>query len=217
MAEHDLHFPEGRRPMLGRPATRSSECREFMKSYFRPIATLAALAGALLSTGAPAQAQGEPLRLSVDVSERTLYLWGGDVEPREYAVAVGTEEHPTPTGSFTIEKIIWNPAWVPPATEWAEDEERREPGDPENPMQAVKIFFDEPDYYIHGTNAEHTLGEAASHGCLRMAPDDAEELARILMEHGGESRSASWYRQASRDDRTRTVRLSDPVRFTVEP
>ena len=37
-----------------------------------------------------------------------------------------------------------------------------------------------------------------------------EELARILMEHGGESRSASWYRQASRDDRSLTRRACEP-------
>ncbi|HEX2189609.1 MAG TPA: L,D-transpeptidase [Longimicrobiaceae bacterium] len=184
----------------------------------RSLFSLAALAGTLCGAAGPAAAQDEPLRLSVDLSERTLYVWGGEVEPREYAVAVGTEEHPTPEGSFTISRIIWNPAWVPPPNaEWAEDEERQAPGDPDNPMKAVKIFFDQPDYYIHGTDAYESLGTAASHGCVRMAPDDAEELARILMEHGGESRSSGWYRQASRDDETRTVRLDDPVRFTVEP
>lgn len=184
----------------------------------RRFFSLAALAGALFVTAAPAPAQGGPLGLSVDISERTLYVWGGNVEPRSYPVAVGTEEHPTPKGSFTIEKIIWNPAWVPPPdAEWAEDEERQEPGDPDNPMKAVKIFFDRPDYYIHGTDAHESLGTAASHGCVRMRPDDAEELARILMEHGGESRSGSWYRQVQRDDETRTVRLDDPIPFTVEP
>ncbi|HEV2149596.1 MAG TPA: L,D-transpeptidase [Longimicrobiaceae bacterium] len=189
-----------------------------MESYFRPIASLAALAGALLTAGSPATAQDEPLRLSVDISERTLYVWGGNVEPREYPVAVGTSEHPTPKGSFTIEKIIWNPAWVPPPNaEWAEDEERQEPGDPDNPMKAVKIFFDQPDYYIHGTGATESLGTAASHGCVRMDPDDAEELARILMEHGGESRSSGWYQTVSNDHKTRTVRLDDPIRFTVAP
>lgn len=179
---------------------------------------LLALAGAFLAPPGPARAQDDPLRLSVDVSERTLYVWGGDVEPREYPVAVGTAEHPTPKGTFSVEKIIWNPAWVPPPdAEWAEDEVRREPGDPENPMKAVKIFFDQPDYYIHGTGDTGSLGEAASHGCVRMAPEDAEELARLLMEHGGESRSEAWYRRASRDDETRTVRLDDPVRLVVEP
>lgn len=189
-----------------------------MKSYFRRTGPLFALAAALLAGGDPARAQDDPLRLSVDLSERTLYVWGGDVEPREYPVAVGTEEHPTPRGTFDVRKIIWNPAWVPPPdSEWAEDETRKEPGDPDNPMRAVKIFFDEPDYYIHGTDATGTLGEAASHGCVRMDPDDAEELARILMEHGGESRSREWYRTVSRDDRTRTIRLNDAIRLTVEP
>lgn len=55
-------------------------------------------------------------------------------------------------------------------------------------MQAAKICFVEPDYYIHGTDAPHTLGEAASHGCLRMAPADVERPARQVQEHGGERR-----------------------------
>ena len=62
-------------------------------------------------------------------------------------------------------------------------------------MGRVKIFFAEPDYYIHGTEAEESLGTAASHGCLRMSNDDVIELARLVMEHGGEARSPNWFRR----------------------
>jgi len=44
-------------------------------------------------------------------------------------------------------------------------------------MQLVKIFFKEPDYYIHGTDNLDSIGTSSSHGCLRLDPVDA--AARI--------------------------------------
>lgn len=36
-----------------------------------------------------------------------------------YDVAVGADKHPTPSGTFLVHKIVWNPAWVPPKEKWA--------------------------------------------------------------------------------------------------
>jgi len=52
-------------------------------------------------------------------------------------------------------------------------------------MQGVKIYFRAPYYFIHGTNNPGSIGEAASHGCIRMVPDDARELARRIERAGG--------------------------------
>ena len=179
--------------------------------------------GVWLSTAAtplPSQtlAPTDPgLRLEVDLSERMLYVHQGGEVIQRYEVAVGTPEHPTPRGQFTIEKVIWDPAWVPPPNaEWAEDAERKAPEDPDNPMEAVKIFFEQPDYYIHGTDALQSLGSAASHGCIRMAPSDAEKIARLVMEHGGEPRDPMWYDLViAQDDQTREITLPEPVMFAV--
>ena len=70
---------------------------------------------------------------------------------KSYDVAVGAAEHPTPTGNFNIKKLVWNPAWVPPDVKWAKGSTAKSPGQAANPMKMVKIFFQEPDYYIHGT------------------------------------------------------------------
>lgn len=180
------------------------------------------LASALIATGAapavpPEQAERAPLRLEVDVSERKLHVHHGGEVVRTYSVAVGQPEHPTPRGSFTIGKIIWDPAWVPPPdAEWADGETRKEPSDPDNPMEAVKLYFQEPDYYIHGTNAVESLGSAASHGCIRMDPSDAEELARRVQEHGGEARSDGWYQRViGQVEESQTVTLPDPVAIEI--
>ena len=84
-------------------------------------------------------------------------------------------------------------------------------------MGRVKIFFADPDYYIHGTNDESSLGRAASHGCLRMRNEDVIALAKVVMEHGGETRPASWFRRIiNRVTDTQEVRLSTPVAIRIE-
>src|SRR3712207_2568625 len=90
-------------------------------------------------TAASSTASG-PFSVTVDLSDRMLYVMRGDDVVREYRVAIGQPEHPTPTGSFTVRRLIWNPRWVPPDAAWARGRRAREPGDPRNPMGRVKIF-----------------------------------------------------------------------------
>jgi L,D-transpeptidase ErfK/SrfK len=156
------------------------------------------------------------LRLIVSIPERTLALYDGDELVRRYDVAVGKETNPTPTGTFKMRKIIWNPAWVPPpGAKWAKGKTAKEPGHPDNPMKKVKIFFKEPDYYIHGTGDEDSMGHAASHGCIRMIPDEAAEVAKYVMEHGGSPRPENWFRRVLRLRRTSVVYLKNPVTLQI--
>ena len=161
---------------------------------------------------APAAAD---LKLEVDISKRELVaVENGDVVKR-YDVAVGTKKYPTPTGSFKIRKVIWNPSWRPPDSKWARNKTAKPPGHPENPMKRVKIFFREPDYYIHGTGEEDSLGTAASHGCVRMSPSDATELAQMIMNHGGKPKPEPWYRRILRRKSTKVIYLSKPVPIRI--
>jgi len=156
------------------------------------------------------------LELRASISARELYVMRGDSLLAEYPVAVGTDEHPTPRGDFRIRKIVWNPRWVPPDAAWARGKSAKEPGSPSNPMRLVKIFFQEPDYYIHGTPSVESLGKAESHGCLRMDPDQAAEVARLIMEHGGEPREESWFwRVLHFRSEEKTVTLDNPIRMVV--
>jgi lipoprotein-anchoring transpeptidase ErfK/SrfK len=156
------------------------------------------------------------LRLTADLSARKLYVEEHDQVVLSFPIAIGLPQHPTPTGSFLIRKIVWNPAWVPPDKKWARRDRPRAPGDPYNPMRLVKIFFRPPDYYIHGTPYVGSLGTAASHGCLRMDPVDAAEVAQYVMEHGGQPRDESWFwRVIHARSQTRTVNLRNPVPMSI--
>jgi len=158
-----------------------------------------------------------PLRLSADLSKRKLYVQRGDSMLRVFDVSVGRDRYPTPTGSYTIKKMIWNPSWrPPPESDWAKGKTAKGPGEPGNPMKVVKIFFREPDYYIHGTDAVESLGSAASHGCLRMDPEEVASLAKLIMEHGGAPRDENWFWRVLHFRREeKVVYLDNPVELTI--
>ena len=156
------------------------------------------------------------LVLEVDREANELRVYNGDELINKYPVSVGESKSPTPSGSFSIRKVVWNPAWVPPPEKWAKGKSPKPPGHPENPMKRVKMFFKEPDYYIHGTGDTEKLGEPASHGCVRMSPGDVTELARLVMEHGGKPQPAPWYRRIFRSRSSKTVMLTNPIPVRIE-
>lgn len=101
----------------------------------------------------PVRTAAEPLRLSANLGERQLFVRDGDDSTVTFSVAIGTDDKPTPTGTFKIRKIVWNPAWGATGRKVGEEQDAAQPpGAKANPMKLVKIFFKEPDYYIHGTS-----------------------------------------------------------------
>jgi lipoprotein-anchoring transpeptidase ErfK/SrfK len=157
-----------------------------------------------------------PVRLAASLSEKTLTVMAGDNAVKTFRVAVGTSTKPTPKGSFKIRKIVWNPSWNPPDQPWAKGKTAKGPGEPGNPMKVAKIFFQEPDYYIHGTGEMNSLGTADSHGCIRMSPDEVAALAKFLMEHGGNAQEEGWFsRVVHLRWQTHTVILDKPISLTI--
>jgi lipoprotein-anchoring transpeptidase ErfK/SrfK len=203
----------------------------------KTLAALILMAGALGSIAASAQIelprtaptagrdtivealapQEAPLTLRADLGARMIFVQRGDSTLKTYAIAVGQDRYPTPQGTFTISKIVWNPSWhPPPEADWAKGKKAKGPGEPGNPMKVVKIFFNEPDYYIHGTDDVESLGSAASHGCLRMDPSEVADLAKIIMEHGGEPREENWFWRILHSRREeKVVYLSNPISLTI--
>lgn len=180
-------------------------------------ATLAPMAGATdHSAFAASAAADDGIYITVDLSQRKLRIKQGDSTLQAYDVSVGQPKWPTPPGEYSIRKIVWNPSWIPPDASWAKDKQPQDPGARANPMKVVKIFFREPAYYIHGTGDLESLGEAESHGCLRMDPDDAYRVARYLMDHGGQPRDESWFwRVLHFRSETKTVYLDHPISMSV--
>jgi lipoprotein-anchoring transpeptidase ErfK/SrfK len=153
--------------------------------------------------------------MAVSTQKKILVVRLNGQEVKRYDVAVGTSKHPTPLGRFGVRHIVWNPAWVPPKANWSKGKQPAAPNDPKNPMKVVKLFFQEPDYYIHGTDQEDTLGAAASHGCIRMAQADVYDLARFVMQNGGAPRSNDWYNQVINGTTPADVRLPKAIPLVI--
>lgn len=193
-----------------------------MKRYWVALGAALSLAGVAAVTVPDTETEitsvtSDPsFQLKVDLSARTLQVVENGEVTHSYPVAIGKPSYPTPKGSFRIRRIIWNPRWVPPDSEWAKKKIARGPGDPKNPMGRVKIFFSEPDYYIHGTREVDSLGQAESHGCIRMRNADVIALAKRVMAAGGKPVEAGFVRRViNRVRATREVRLSNAVPITI--
>lgn len=193
-------------------------------TYFSAVVVLAVLITAAWYTtraarpagSGPRDAYSAPFGIVVDVSQRQLIVLENGQELRSYPVAVGSSNHPTPRGNFAIRHIVWNPRWVPPDAKWARHKTPKEPGAKNNPMGNVKMFFEEPDYYIHGTRDYDSLGAPESHGCVRLANGAAVDLAQEVMAHGGKPMPESWFQRVlNRFRDSRQVYLSTPIPVTI--
>ncbi len=174
------------------------------------------LAGMTSSHAKLGEESGNPY-LVADISDKILYLYEGDSVVTMYDISTGKDGYPTPTGAFKIRKLTWNPSWTPPDSKWAKNKTATAPGDPKNPMKVVKIFFKEPDYYIHGTADVGSLGYSESHGCLRMAPDDVMKVGMWVMEHGGQPQEENWFMRLIHSRREeKVIYLSNTVPIRVQ-
>lgn len=125
-------------------------------------------------TSAPAQLVEQPFRLEIQRSKRRVILYRGKVRYKTYPIAVGRPGWETPVGTFEVKEMIKNPAWIHPFTG-----ETVPGGDPENPLGRYWIgFWTDGKNWIgfHGTPTPKSVGQAASHGCVRMYNKDVEEL-----------------------------------------
>jgi lipoprotein-anchoring transpeptidase ErfK/SrfK len=115
----------------------------------------------------------QPRRLILRLNQRRVYLYQGEQVVASYPVAVGKEGWETPTGSFKIMQKIENPVWQDPWTG-----EVRSPG-PNSALGLRWIGFwtDGKDVIgFHGTPTINSIGQAASHGCVRMRNEDVVAL-----------------------------------------
>jgi L,D-transpeptidase ErfK/SrfK len=155
------------------------------------------------------------LSLAASLGKNILVVRVNGRDVKTFKVSVGVNAHKTPQGHFGIRHIVWNPSWHPPKAGWAKNKQAAAPGTKANPMKVVKIFFQEPDYYIHGTDHENALGAAASHGCIRMSQADVYSLGRLLQERGGAPRQPDWYARVVNGGQTASVILPKPVPIVV--
>jgi lipoprotein-anchoring transpeptidase ErfK/SrfK len=110
----------------------------------------------------------------VSLEDRKLALVEDGQVKKIYTVDVGKPSTPSPVGTFTIERRVANPTYH-------HDGKTVLPG-PGNPVGTRWMGLSKHGYGIHGTNEPRSIGKAASHGCIRMARADLEELYPLVAE-----------------------------------
>ena len=108
----------------------------------------------------------------VSIPDRKLALLEDGQVIKVFPVAVGKDSTPSPEGTFTIKSRLTNPTYYHKGNVVA-------PG-PQNPLGTRWMGLSESGYGIHGTNVPSSIGKAASHGCIRMAKKDLEELFPLV-------------------------------------
>ena len=122
--------------------------------------------------------QYKPGQVIVSFSDRRLYLITKPGQAMTYPVAVPTGEARWQGTTFISDKKI-NPAWTPTPEMIAKTPRlpRWVPGGhPMNPLGVRAMYLGSSAYRIHGTDAPWTIGQAVSHGCIRMLNEDVLDL-----------------------------------------
>jgi hypothetical protein len=129
---------------------------------------------------------------------------------KQKRVALGAAGFDTPAGTYFVTHIYMDkPWWIPPKNRaWAAGDSPSQkvyggtmaPLLKKRPVRQKKQAQNQPDledsvesevrldddgYRFHGTNAKRSIGSRASHGCVRMLPEDAKEVANLIVDRVG--------------------------------
>ena len=125
----------------------------------------------------------------INVPEMRLYAYasnGPNPSSRVtvHPISVGRGDWTTPITKTRVTGRAENPDWYPPKSIRDEHAARGDTlptkvsAGPDNPLGRFLLMLDIPSYFIHGTNKPFGIGMQVTHGCIRMYPDDIEQLVK---------------------------------------
>lgn len=146
-----------------------------MKKFLAAIAVAAAV---IIGFATPSQAgllnifQPKPkIVATVSLSEQKMFVAvtdnRGQTQKYAWDVSTGAKGFETPTGKFT-------PTWL------SKDHKSSQYDDAPMPFA---VFFNQG-IAVHGTQAISMLGKPASHGCVRLAPENAATFYGLVEAYG---------------------------------
>tara|TARA_Y100001970_G_C14237909_1_gene863047 strand:- start:283 stop:1194 length:912 start_codon:yes stop_codon:yes gene_type:complete len=120
----------------------------------------------------------------INLPELRLYYFPED-RPNilvTHPISIGRMEWGTPIANTSIFSKSENPTWYPPQSIIEERQSQNRPINsvvppgPDNPLGSHALRLTLPGYLIHGTNMPAGVGMRVTHGCIRMFPEDIEDL-----------------------------------------
>lgn len=108
----------------------------------------------------------------VSIPDRKLAVLEDGRVIATFRIAVGAPATPSPTGKFNVVSRVSHPTYYHPGNVI--------PTGKDNPLGTRWLGLSLKGYGIHGTNAPHSVGHAASHGCIRLRNRDMERLFAMM-------------------------------------
>lgn len=114
----------------------------------------------------------------VNLAASRLFYFKSPNEVMSFPIASGKEGWETPVAATKVTEKRLHPTWTIPEDIRAENPDLPEsiPPGPQNPLGNYALALGLDGIMIHGTNAPSSIGKHASHGCIRMYPEDIESL-----------------------------------------
>ena len=127
----------------------------------------------------------------LNIPEMRLYYYpprkpDAPLQVYTYPIGIGREGWNTPYLKTKVTRKQKDPSWYPPESIRKEHADMGEilplrvgPG-PANPLGKFAMGLSLPSYLIHGTNKPAGVGMRVSHGCIRLYPEDIENLYAMV-------------------------------------
>ena len=111
---------------------------------------------------------GSTVLINIDKASQKMAVFLDDVQLYEWPVSTGLSGYTTPSGNYTARSM--NEIWY--SRQWDDA-----------PMPHA-VFFTKDGHAIHGTYEVTRLGKPASHGCVRLSPQNAATLYSLVAKTG---------------------------------
>ena len=109
--------------------------------------------------------------INIDKSTQTMTVFVDGVQKYDWPVSTGKRGYSTPSGTFTPTSM--NEIWY--SKQW------------DNAPMPHAIFYMKDGHAIHGSYEVRNLGKPASHGCVRISPQNATILYELVKATGMEN------------------------------
>ncbi len=132
---------------------------------------------------APDQPQADKVEVSKSQGLLRAYDASGKLLA-QFPVTTGSSHDPLPIGNWKIQGVSKNPDYhFNPKLFWDVSDSKKDallnPG-PNGPVGVVWLDLSKEHYGIHGTGEPASIGQSASHGCVRLTNWDAARLAQMV-------------------------------------
>jgi lipoprotein-anchoring transpeptidase ErfK/SrfK len=106
--------------------------------------------------------------INIDKASQKMTVLLDGVQQYEWPVSTGLRGYTTPAGTYTARSM--NKIWY--SRQW------------DNAPMPHAVFFTKEGHAIHGTSEIKRLGKPASHGCVRLSPENAALLYALVEKTG---------------------------------